>query len=42
MMVRIAVNVSMTILPFYLTTVVKFEKNEDQPTPIEIATVPLV
>lgn len=42
MLVRIAVNVTMSVQPFYLIIVTKFEKNEDNPTPIAIALTPLV
>ncbi len=42
MMVRVAVNVSMTMMPFYLATVTKFEVTEDNPTPVQLAVVPLL
>jgi len=42
MLVRIAVNVTMSVQPFYLITVTGFEKTEENPTPIAIALVPLV
>jgi len=34
MMVRVAVNVSMTMMPFYLSTVTEFETSEENPTPV--------
>ncbi|CDW80446.1 UNKNOWN [Stylonychia lemnae] len=42
MMVRIAVNVTMSVQPFYLIIVTGFIKTEENPTPIAIALVPLV
>jgi Na+/melibiose symporter-like transporter len=42
MMVRIAVNVTMSVQPFYLIIVTGFVKTEENPTPIAIALVPLV
>ena len=38
---RMAVNVTMTLTPFYLIHVLDFEGDEDRPTPPQIATVPL-
>ena len=42
MLVRIAVNVTMTIQPFYLNLVTGFLATDENPTPIELATVPLL
>ena len=42
MLVRIAVNVTMTVQPFYLTEVTKFTASDSTPTPIELALVPLL
>ncbi|CDW85081.1 UNKNOWN [Stylonychia lemnae] len=42
MMTRIAVNVTMSVQPFYLITVTGFVKTEENPTPIALALVPLV
>jgi hypothetical protein len=42
MAVRIAVNVTMTMQPFYLIEVAKFEATEENPTPYQIALVPLL
>jgi len=42
MMVRIAVNITMSVQPFYLIIVTGFIKTEENPTPIAIALVPLV
>jgi len=42
MMVRIAVNVTMSVQPFYLIKVTGFERSDDNPTPIAIALTPLV
>ncbi|CAI2366005.1 unnamed protein product [Moneuplotes crassus] len=39
---RMSINVTMTLTPFYLIHVLKYEKNEEEPTPPEIASVPLV
>uniref|UniRef100_A0A7S3CI56 Uncharacterized protein n=1 Tax=Strombidium rassoulzadegani TaxID=1082188 RepID=A0A7S3CI56_9SPIT len=41
MLVRVAVNVTMTMQPFYLVSVTKFETTEENPTPVELAEVPL-
>ncbi len=41
MLVRIAVNVTMSVQPFYLLEVTKFEKSKNTPTPLPIALVPL-
>lgn len=42
MMVRIAVNVTMSVQPFYLIYVTGFTKTVDNPTPLPIALTPLV
>ena len=42
MLVRIAVNVTMTVQPFYLIYVTGFEKTEESPTPLPLAIVPLL
>jgi len=42
MLVRIAVNVTMTVQPFYLSLVTKFEASEENPTPPPLALVPLL
>ena len=42
MLVRIAVNVTMSVQPFYLIHVTGFTRSEDNPTPIAIALTPLV
>lgn len=42
MCVRIAVNVTMTMLPFYLDKVTKFSPTLEDPTPSELALVPLL
>lgn len=42
MMVRVAVNVTMTMMPFYLNIVTKFEMTDDNPTPVALAIVPLI
>ena len=48
MLVRIAVNVTMTAQPFYLQVVLRFgvskdgSKDDANPTPIEMALVPLI
>lgn len=39
---RMSINVTMTLTPFYLILVLKYEKKENEPTPPEIASVPLV
>jgi Na+/melibiose symporter-like transporter len=41
MLVRIAVNVTMSVQPFYLILVTGFEKTEGNPTPLAIALAPL-
>jgi Na+/melibiose symporter-like transporter len=41
MLVRIAVNVTMSVQPFYLILVTGFEKTEGTPTPLAIALAPL-
>lgn len=42
MVIRIAVNVNMTMLPFYLDKVTKFSPTATNPTPSELALVPLL
>lgn len=42
MMVRIAVNVTMTMLPFYLDQVTKWSPTDANPTPTPLALVPLI
>ena len=42
MLVRIAVNVTMSVQPFYLIHVTGFTTSEENPTPIAIALTPLV
>ena len=42
MLVRIAVNVTMSVQPFYLIRVTGFIETEDNPTPLAIALTPLV
>ncbi len=42
MMVRIAVNVTMSVQPFYLIYVTGFIKTKENPTPLPIALTPLV
>lgn len=42
MLVRIAVNVTMSVQPFYLIKVTGFEKSDDNPTPLPLALTPLV
>lgn len=39
---RMSINVTMTLTPFYLIHVLKYHKSESEPTPPEIASVPLV
>ena len=41
MMVRIAVNVTISVQPFYLQKVTGFETTPENPTPLAIALVPL-
>jgi hypothetical protein len=41
MMVRIAVNVTMTMQPYYLQNSLKFKAHGTSPTPIQLAAVPL-
>ena len=41
MFTRMAINITMTLIPFYLVYVLKFEKSEKEPTPPQIAMVPL-
>lgn len=38
---RMAINITMTLIPFYLVYVLLFEKSESEPTPPQIAMVPL-
>lgn len=42
MLVRVAVNVTMTVQPFYLNKVTAYEATEDDPTPPPLALVPLL
>lgn len=42
MLARLNVNVTMTVQPFYLNKVAKFEQTEDNPTPVPLAVVPLI
>ena len=42
MVVRIAVNTTMTVQPFYLNLVTGYEVTEAQPTPVQLAIVPLL
>jgi len=42
MLTRVVVNVTMTMQPFYLTAVTEFEQTEDNPTPVQLAVVPLI
>jgi Na+/melibiose symporter-like transporter len=42
MLVRIAINVTMTVMPFYLDRVTGYEATKEKPTPVELAMVPLV
>lgn len=42
MLARMSINVTMTLTPFYLIHVLKYDKREFEPTPPEIAAVPLV
>ena len=39
---RMSINVTMTLTPFYLIHVLKYHKRDMEPTPPEIASVPLV
>mmetsp|Transcript_42415 Transcript_42415/g.31068 ORF Transcript_42415/g.31068 Transcript_42415/m.31068 type:complete len:255 (-) Transcript_42415:405-1169(-) len=41
MVVRVAVNVTMSVMPFYLIYVTNFEQTEQNPTPLAVALVPL-
>ena len=41
MLVRIAVNVTMTMQPFYLENALGFAATKEQPTPVALAAVPL-
>jgi len=41
MLVRIAINVTMTMQPFYLDKVTGFTPTDDTPTPVQLALVPL-
>jgi len=42
MSVRISINVTMSIMPFYPIEVTGFEETKDDPTPLAIALVPLI
>jgi len=42
MLVRIAVNVTMTMQPFYLDKVTGFSPTLETPTPVQLALVPLL
>jgi len=42
MLARISMNVTASVMPFYLQTVTGFVATDDQPTPIQIAIVPLI
>lgn len=42
MLARISMNVTASIMPFYLETVMGFEATDDKPTPVQIAIVPLI
>mmetsp|Transcript_36658 Transcript_36658/g.56224 ORF Transcript_36658/g.56224 Transcript_36658/m.56224 type:complete len:204 (-) Transcript_36658:50-661(-) len=42
MLVRVAVNVTMTMQPFYLNIVTGFTETEENPTPVQLAVVPLI
>ena len=42
MLVRITVNVTMTVQPFYLNKVTQYEGTDDDPTPPPLALVPLL
>ncbi|CDW90654.1 UNKNOWN [Stylonychia lemnae] len=42
MLVRVAVNVTMSVQPFYLINVTGFIKTEENPTPLQLALVPLI
>ena len=41
-MVRVSMVVTVSMQPFYLTTVTGFEKTKEKPTPIQLALVPLL
>ena len=41
MFTRMAINITMTLIPFYLIYVLKFEQSDTEPTPPQIAMVPL-
>jgi len=41
MLVRIAVNVTMSVQPFYLINVTGFKQSEENPTPLPLALTPL-
>lgn len=41
MFVRVAVNVTMSVQPFYLIEVTGFVKTEENPTPLALALIPL-
>ena len=42
MLVRIAVNVTMTVQPFYVVNVTEFEVTDADPSPYQLALVPLL
>lgn len=42
MLVRVNINVTMTVQPFYLNKVTKYEQTEENPTPVPLAVVPLI
>lgn len=42
MLARIAVNVTMSVQPFYLINVTGFERTKTNPTPLPIAITPLL
>jgi Na+/melibiose symporter-like transporter len=41
MLVRIAITVTMTVMPFYLQKVTGFASTKEKPTPVQLAMVPL-
>lgn len=42
MLVRISINVTMTMQPFFLEYVTEFSPTKKQPTPVQVAIVPLI
>ena len=42
MLVRISINVTMTMQPFFLEYVTEFKPTKAQPTPVQVAIVPLI